>query len=118
MKTIAIIDDHSDFRTIVKQMLYSYSNEWRLREFVSANEFFQLVGSRVPDIIILDVFLPGMDGMRALQKIKQSYPDSVVIMVSLHMNEDLVQEAQAMGADLCFQKDTFFDALKELEKLE
>ena len=80
-----------------------------IEEFLSGKNFliykagapglaFEILEKTSIDILILDVKLPEMDGLEVLKKVKQSYPDIEVIMISGHGDMDTVIEAMRHGA--------------------
>jgi DNA-binding NtrC family response regulator len=86
-----------------------------IEEFLSGKNFliykagapglaFEILERTAIDILILDVKLPEMDGLEVLKKVKQSYPDMEVIMISGHGDMNTVIEAMRFGAFDYFQK--------------
>ncbi len=58
----------------------------------------QLMTSTHPDVILMDVTMPGMSGLTALARVKQIYPSVLILMLSAHMDERYVRMAMAEGA--------------------
>ena len=67
-KTIFLIDDDPDFLSVTERWL---KDRYRVRTFRSGNEALFYLNSTVPDLILLDYIMPGMDGFEAMQKIRQ-----------------------------------------------
>ena len=59
----------------------------------------------LPDVILLDVQMPYVDGIKVLPLIKRDYPDMKVIMMSIHSNDELVSKMLENGADFYVSKD-------------
>lgn len=64
----------------------------------SAEEAFELLKEQAPDLLFLDVWLPGMDGIQALTKIQEQHPDLPIVMISGHANIELAVNATRIGA--------------------
>ncbi|MDI6780379.1 MAG: sigma-54 dependent transcriptional regulator [Bacteroidota bacterium] len=96
MKTILVIDDEKSVRDAVK-MILSYEKY----EVVLAEDGMKglsiLEGEQV-DAILLDVKMPGMDGIEVLQAIKKRFPEMLVIMISGHGTIETAVEATKLGA--------------------
>ncbi|MFQ5441549.1 MAG: sigma-54-dependent transcriptional regulator [Thermodesulfobacteriota bacterium] len=96
MNTILIIDDEKDIREALSGVLADEG--FGVTTAASAEEAIDGLSSSLPDLILLDIWLPGMDGIEALKKIKSSYPDVQVIMISGHANIDTAVKATKLGA--------------------
>ncbi|MBU1299522.1 MAG: sigma-54 dependent transcriptional regulator [Bacteroidetes bacterium] len=96
MKTILVVDDEKSVRDAVK-MILSYEKY----EVVLAEDGMKglsiLEGEQV-DAILLDVKMPGMDGIEVLQAIKKRFPEMLVIMISGHGTIETAVEATKLGA--------------------
>ena len=93
---VLFVDDEDDFReTIVKRLnarkIQAMGAESGVRalEIVKDNDF---------DVIVLDVKMPGMDGMETLSRIKQAHPRVEVIMLTGHANVDVAIRGMEQGA--------------------
>lgn len=62
------------------------------------SEAVRLAGKLLPDVVILDVRMPGMDGMRALSAIREAAPDTRVIMFTSDASKRIIREAIRAGA--------------------
>lgn len=93
---ILVIDDEKNICRSMKMILSSEGYPVFLAE--NTVEAWSIVRKNVPDIIFLDVLLPGEDGMSFLPKIKVDYPDIEVVMISGHANLSMAVEATRAGA--------------------
>ncbi len=96
MSTVLIIDDEEGIRESLSDIL---SDEgFRTVLAGSAEEGLKLIEDEQPDLVFLDVWLPGMDGIEALGRIKEIKPDLPVILISGHGNIEIAVKATKIGA--------------------
>src|SRR5678816_1681695 len=81
---ILVADDEDNILTSLSAILEDEGYEVVLARH--GEEALQLVAERMPDVILLDIWMPGMDGIETLRQLKASYPDVQVIMVTGHGN--------------------------------
>jgi DNA-binding NarL/FixJ family response regulator len=84
--TLLVVDDHAGVRQTVMTLVSSEFPHWRLLEAECAEDALALCGQEQPDLIVLDIKLPGMDGFEATRRIKESWPQTVVVM---HSSSDM-----------------------------
>lgn len=94
---ILIVDDEAGIRLSLRGILEEDEGHIVL-DCESAEEALELIGRELPDLIFLDIWLPGMDGMDALSKIKERHPQLPVIMISGHGNIETAVSAIKAGA--------------------
>ncbi len=70
----------------------------------SGNEALEKVQQQKPDLVLMDIKMPGMDGVTAYVNMKDRYPDLRVILVTAHPEVDLISTALQEGAFGCFEK--------------
>lgn len=94
---VLIVDDDNLMRTLLRGILRgeSYEIVGEAKNGLLAVEATQRYS---PDIVCLDVMMPEMDGLEALQAIKQSRPETVVVMVTASPSKENVQESIQGGA--------------------
>lgn len=112
--TILIVDDNDLMRTLLRGMLRDeeYQVVGEARNGLQAVEAVQRLN---PDIVCLDVMMPEMDGLEALQAIKQARPETIVVMITGNPSVDNVQESIQGGAAGFIVKP--FNAAKVLDTL-
>jgi len=91
------IEDDESIRELVRYALESAGYE--VVSFERAEEMLSAFESRVPDLVVLDIMLPGIDGMTALKKIKTGYPEVKVIMLTAKTAEINKVQGLDSGAD-------------------
>jgi DNA-binding NarL/FixJ family response regulator len=84
--TLLIVDDHAGVRQTVMALVSTEFPHWRLLEADSGEAALVLCGTERPDLIVLDISLPGMDGVEATRRIKESWPCVVIVM---HSSSDM-----------------------------
>lgn len=94
--SILIIDDEDGIRFSLRGILEDEG--YSVAEAATAEEGLKLTESVRPDMIFLDIWLPGMDGMRALDQLHLRYPDLPVIMISGHGTIETAVTALQHGA--------------------
>jgi DNA-binding NarL/FixJ family response regulator len=108
---ILIADDYEGWRRQVRSLLQARP-EWQvMAEAVDGPEAIQKAEELKPDLIVLDIGLPTLNGIEAARRIRQLSPNSKIIFVSLYHSPDLVQAAMSTGAVGYVRKT---DALREL----
>ena len=112
---ILIVDDNDMMRTLLRGILRSeaYQVVGDARNGTQALDFIDRIK---PDIIFMDVMMPEMDGLEALQSIKTKYPEIVVVMITGNPSLDNVQEAIQGGASGFIIKP--FNTAKVLDTLD
>src|ERR1035437_3581627 len=98
MKRILIADDHPAIRKGVKLILESEYSEIEFGEASNAVEVFQKVREKDWDILILDMDMPGRNGLEVLKQLKDDKTDIPVLMFSMHHEEQIAVRALRLGA--------------------
>ncbi|WP_336864904.1 response regulator transcription factor [Peribacillus frigoritolerans] len=112
MKTsIIIIDDHQLFREGVKRILDFESSFDIVAEGDDGSEAMDLVETHKPDVVIMDINMPNMNGVEATKMLVNRYPETKVIILSIHDDENYVQHALKTGAQGYLLKEMDADAL-------
>jgi len=90
------VDDEPDFAAAVGKRLARRGVA--MRTVASGGEALEALASEPFDVVLLDIKMPGMDGIKVLGEIKQRHPLVEVIMFTAHANTDIVISSLAMGA--------------------
>ncbi|HEY2703722.1 MAG TPA: response regulator transcription factor [Candidatus Dormibacteraeota bacterium] len=98
MIRIALIDDHEMVREGLRAMLQAEDDFEIVAESRSADDLGDLVERTRPDIILLDVRLPGIGGAEACRRLTRRHPEVKTIMLTVYTDDDLVVEAIRAGA--------------------
>lgn len=111
---ILLVDDEKEFvETLAERM--------KMRDLPSdvaldGEQALQMLEEETPDVIVLDLKMPGIDGMEVLRRVKKAYPDVQVIMLTGHGSEKDEEEARRLGAFEYLQKPTGVDRIVQTIK--
>lgn len=97
MKRLMIVDDESEICDFLK--LFFEDRGFEVSSALSGQKALEIIGQVKPHVILLDIHMPGMDGLSALREIKKRQPDCKVIMVTALETRDKIEEAMRLGAD-------------------
>jgi DNA-binding NtrC family response regulator len=95
LRSVLIVDDEVGVRESLKMIL---KKDYEVFLAKDAEEAFSQIKAQSPDVILLDIILPGLDGLRVLERIKQNDPDSIVIMITATNTAKTAVEAMKLGA--------------------
>jgi DNA-binding NarL/FixJ family response regulator len=99
MKTIWITEDHAAFRRTLARVLSAETNLSCTRQFDSGEALLKtLAGHEKPDLLLLDVGLPGMNGLETIQHVKQASPGTLIVILTVFEDDDKVFKAICAGA--------------------
>src|SRR6476660_8241846 len=110
---VAIADDHTLFRTGVKTSLNSRSDIQLVAEAENGMQLMNLLRHIKPDVILLDIQMPIMDGLTALPEIKKMYPDVKVIMLSFLNDHSVISKMMEIGANSYITKESGAEMIYE-----
>jgi two-component system, NarL family, response regulator DegU len=114
---IVIIDDHQLFREGVKRILDFEPSFEVVAEGDDGSEAIELVEQYQPDVVIMDINMPTTNGVEATSQLLQRNPESKVIILSIHDDENYVTHALRTGATGYLLKEMDADALIEAVKV-
>jgi DNA-binding NarL/FixJ family response regulator len=116
--SVAIVEDLDEVRDGLKNFISLSSDFKVLDTFKSAEEAFYDLPAIHPDIVIMDISLPGMSGIEFIRQVKNKIPGTQFMMFTVYENDEKVFEALKAGASGYLLKNTglvhFIEALKEL----
>jgi len=95
---ILIADDHELLREGIKKIIRAHKDMRIVAEAADLAQAIQLVGQHVPDIVILDISLPGHDGLEGLAEVRQRFPAIPVLILSMYPEERFAIRALKTGA--------------------
>lgn len=95
---ILAIDDHELFRKGLRHLLKGIDEKVFYEEASTVNEAIKIHHNYTPDLILLDYYLPGIEGVEAMQKVKSVFDSSVIVVISSLDNPRMIRQALDMGA--------------------
>ncbi|MDW0113887.1 MULTISPECIES: response regulator [Sporosarcina] len=102
MKTLLIVDDQTGIRLLLNEVFTKEGFATRLA--ANGAEAMQSVAEVQPDCVLLDMKMPGIDGVEVLKRIKKDWPEIPVIMMTAYGEIDLTKDAMEHGAIRYFTK--------------
>lgn len=95
---IVLVDDHTIIRDGIKATLKDQKNFKVIGEASNGKEAIEFVKLEAPDVVIMDITMPEMNGIEAAEVIARKYPDSKVIILSMHDDETYILKSVEAGA--------------------
>lgn len=112
--SILIVDDHEVVRKGIRAYLETLPEFQVVGEALSGEEAVEMVGELIPDIVLLDLIMPGMDGVEATRRIKQVSPRTQVVVLTSYHEDIHIFPALKAGAIAYLLKDMKMDKLVEV----
>lgn len=103
---VMIVDDHLLFREGLKSLFNKHGDIEVVAEASSGEEALALAGEAVPDIILLDLNMPGMDGIQACQRFKDESPSTRIVILTVSKDLSSIVAAIKAGASGFLTKET------------
>ena len=95
---ILLADDHTLVRAGIRALLEKLPGMEVVGEAGDGREVLNLVGTRRPDVVLMDIAMPGLNGLEAAARLAKEFPDVRVIILSMHHDEEYVWRALKSGA--------------------
>ena len=113
---VAIADDHALFRAGVRTSLMARKDVELIAEADNGMQLLNLLKHIEPDVILLDIQMPIMDGIQTLPEIRKLYPHIKVIILSMHNDHSMISKLMEIGANSYLTKnsdsETIYQAIK------
>ena len=117
MHRIFIVEDHEDMRTMYDAMFRRRKGVEIVGQVVSAEEALKALPEARPDLVIVDISLPGMDGLSLVREMRRTYPDMKSVVVSGHDPARYCAAARDAGADDYIYKDSMIEVRERIARL-
>lgn len=114
-KRAIIVDDHGYFRTVLRQLLAHCDDIEVVAEAVDGSDAVELVAKYRPDVVLMDINMPELDGAEACSRMKVASPNVPVILYTASDISDLVRRT-ALAADALLGKQDLFTDLPPILK--
>ena len=102
---VVLADDHELVRSGIKALLSMVEGVEVIAEASDGGELVALVDSLMPELVMTDISMPGMDGITAISEIHRRHPDVKLLVLSMYDTVDFVKRAVASGACGYLMKD-------------
>lgn len=109
LKTV-IVDDHEFFRKTLRDYLLGIDRVIVAGEAGNGREAVELVKNLLPQLVLMDIRMPELDGIKAGEIIKQIMPETIVILYTAYDTEICGREGMTL-ANRCLPKDRLFDEI-------
>jgi DNA-binding NarL/FixJ family response regulator len=113
---VIIADDHVLFRAGVKSALSMHKDIKMIAEADNGMQLLTILKHIQPDVILLDIQMPIMDGITTLPEIKKLYPDIRVIMLTMHNDHSMISKLMELGANAYLTKNSDSEVIHEAVK--
>lgn len=115
MKTIkaAIADDHALFREGIQLLLSRVDKVDLIFDVGSGEELLEKLMTVVPDVLLLDLDMPGMNGIDTYKVVHERYPDLKVLVLTMHKEERMIAYLMELGVNGYLLKDTNREELRK-----
>lgn len=112
---ILLVDDEKEFVETLADRIKLRDHKAEVA--LNGEQALKKLDDQIPDVVVLDLKMPGIDGMEVLRRIRKAYPKVQVIMLTGHGSEKHKNEAKKLGAFEYLQKPVDIDTLMKKVKL-
>jgi two-component system, NarL family, response regulator DegU len=106
-------DDHTLFRKAMVNLIRGFENIAEVKDAENGKELLTLMKYQTPDVAIIDLQMPVMDGVETCENILQKYPDVKIIILTMHDSERYILHMMEMGVHAFLLKNTEPEELEE-----
>ena len=118
--SIMLVDDHPLFRQGLRRVLEAEEDLEVIMEVADGEEGLRLAKQLLPNVVIMDINLPHMNGLQATRELKQAAPEVVVIMLTAYHDDEQIFHSVRAGAAAYFPKDItprrLVEAIRQVSK--
>jgi two-component system invasion response regulator UvrY len=104
---VVVVDDQAPFRSAARAVLGMTDGFEVVGEAASGEEAVAMVESLSPALVLMDINMPGMNGIEATRQITTDHPDTIVVLLSTYSADDLPSDARSCGAATYVNKEEF-----------
>lgn len=109
---LLIAEDHTLLRAGLRALLSQDPDIEIVGEADNGRDAIQAVGALSPHLVLMDLTMPGMNGIEAIRDIKRRYPETRVLVLTIHKTDEYIHESLRAGADGYILKDATHDELR------
>jgi DNA-binding NarL/FixJ family response regulator len=111
-RRILIVEDHAMLRAGLRALLSQDQDIEIVGEADNGRDAVRMIGVLAPHLVLMDLSMPGMNGIEALTDIKRRYPATRVLILTIHKTDEYIHESLRAGADGYILKDATQDELR------
>lgn len=111
---ILVVDDNRGFRESLAQYLHGQQGVGMVRQAKNGSEAIERAAAEPPDLVLLDISMPVMTGLEAVQKIKDRSPDSKIVLVTTHEEQTYRELGEMLSVDGFVSKKNLKRGLEQL----
>lgn len=108
---ILLVEDHTLLRAGLRALLTQDPNNEIVGEANNGHDAVNAIGTLKPHLVLMDISMPGMNGIEAIRDIKRRYPETRVLVLTIHKTDEYIHESLRAGADGYILKDASHDEL-------
>ncbi|HMU54345.1 MAG TPA: response regulator transcription factor [Nitrospira sp.] len=113
MIRVLIVDDVKEMRESLRRILVAYPGMEVIGEACDGEEAILRVHQLKPSVVVMDINMPRLNGIKATARIKQAFPHVVIIGISVYATDDTCQIMRAAGAATVITKEAAVDQLRD-----
>lgn len=111
-QSVFIVEDHTLLRAGLRALLAQDPDIEIVGEADNGRDAIRAVGAMAPDLVLMDLSMPGMNGIEAMLDIKRRNPDTRILVLTVHKTDEYIHESLRAGADGYILKDATHDELQ------
>ncbi len=111
-KRVLIVEDHTLLRAGLRALLAQDPETEIVGEADNGRDAVRMIDRLLPDLVLTDLSMPGMNGIEAIVDIKRRYPDIRILVLTIHKTDEYIHESLRAGADGYILKDASQDELR------
>jgi len=115
-KKVLIVDDQNGIRVLLMEVFSSEG--YQTFQASNGKMALEIVKNESPDLVLLDMKIPGMDGLEILKRVKEINRDIKVIMMTAYGELDMIKEATELGALMHFTKPFDIDEMRTVVNMQ
>jgi len=108
---VLVADDHTILRQGIKALLDNQEGIEVIGEAKDGREALAIIEETLPDVILMDIAMPGLNGLEATRRIKKKFPRMKVLVLTMYTNEEYIFQILNAGANGYLVKETAFQDL-------
>ena len=108
---VLVADDHTILRQGIKALLDNQEGIEVIGEAKDGREALEIIEETLPDVILMDIAMPGLNGLEATRRIKKKFPRMKVLVLTMYTNEEYIFQILNAGANGYLVKETAFQDL-------